>query len=327
MLVYTDSIRFTEALLPRGQTRWSAPVFEHPAIQRLCRRLCGSETARSARLQTASHWRHLFVVESAAASHYDLLMQLSRAHEGLPDRVLCVAEAGRGLHGSKGRPWAAARGNIHLSAHLAPGVPIAHRESAFTVLAAVSVIDAIDRLPGLAGVAGIKWVNDVLVGDAKVGGVLSYVGEADATRSTAVLGIGLNVEAEPQIERTRYVPRVGALRRCVPDPAGCTLCQVFEQLLAALDHNYDLLLRGAYGDVLERYRRRSLVVGREVAVYSGPDGADRVIARGRVVGLDDDLGLLIEGRAEPVTNGRVVLAPHGECTTGPNPGVAVETAP
>ena len=37
-----------------------------------------------------------------------------------------------------------------------------------------AVVDALDAVPGLEGRARIKWVNDILIGDAKVAGILAY---------------------------------------------------------------------------------------------------------------------------------------------------------
>jgi biotin-(acetyl-CoA carboxylase) ligase len=129
--------------------------------------------------------------------------------------------------------------------------------------------------------------------------------------SSAVLGIGLNVETTPSVEPTPYVPRVAALRGFAPDPNACTLEIVLERLVHALDKNYRSYLDGGYKALIDRYRERSIITGREVTIRSDDPGTEpAVIASGRVSGLGENLELLIKGIDKPVSRGRLIL--HGE---------------
>jgi BirA family biotin operon repressor/biotin-[acetyl-CoA-carboxylase] ligase len=176
------------------------------------------------------------------------------------------------------------------------------------VLAAVSVVDAIDSVDGLEGKAGIKWVNDILLEHAKVAGVLAYTEGAGMSIDAAVLGIGLNVETTPSVVGTPFVPSVGSLRDHASDPEACTQRTVFESLLAALDRNYQLLLDGKTDELFERYRQRSVVLGREVKVcVDDASSPPKTIAAGRVEAIDDSLQLHLVGVDEPVTRGRLIL--------------------
>lgn len=176
------------------------------------------------------------------------------------------------------------------------------------VLAAVSVVDAIDSVSNLTAPAAIKWVNDILLDTAKVSGVLAYTQGAGKSVDAALLGIGLNVETTPTVEATAFVPRVGSL--CDFSSGGVALSQglVFEALLVALDRNYQLLLDGRGSELVDRYRERSIVVGREVTVYSDDAiSSPQVIARGTVESIGENLELIIAGRDKPVSRGRLVL--------------------
>lgn len=324
MIVYTDSLDYAGQVLGQGADGWSAATsFPTEGIRRVIARAYGDHgdgASRGAgaaplasRVAGPARWRHLALVESAPRSHYDLLIEVSRelAAEGiaLTDDLLLLAGAGERFHGFRGRAWSAAPGNIHLSVHLAPRRPIERPGTSFTVLAAVSMLDAIDRTPGLDGRAGIKWVNDVLIDGAKVGGVLAYFDSEGGLITGVVLGIGLNVETDPVPDPTPYVPRARSLRGCSPDPSGCTQGSVFGHLIEALDRNYRRLLDGGYRALLDRYRQRSLVIGREVTICtddSGPECPD-VLASGRVSRMGDDLELTIEGFGEPFAKGRLIL--------------------
>ncbi|MGD8698552.1 MAG: biotin--[acetyl-CoA-carboxylase] ligase [Gemmatimonadales bacterium] len=308
MLVYTDSTDYAQTVLGRRADLWSVPASEvSDDLRSLIERAYGAKEIRASTVQNGSPWHHLLLVEVAERSHFDLMIELGRSGVRLPDRVLCLAGAGERFHGFKGRRWSAPRGNIYLSAHLRPNQAVERPASSFTVLAAVSVVDAIDAMPGLEKSAGIKWVNDILIDGAKVAGVLAYTQSAGESISGAVLGIGVNVETEPDVAPTPFVPRVGALKSMAPRPEACTQRRFFTALVAALDANYGRLLAGGYEALLDRYRERALVIGRRVTLCSDEPGDHLdVMAQGRVTGIGEGLELVIEGYERPFTKGRLV---------------------
>lgn len=311
MVSFTDSIDFAERVTGVSANRWSVP---NPTlvsgIRLLSESIYGGAAFHESTFEIGPLWNYLFLVEAASHSHFDLLVELGRRGSVLPPGVLCLAGAGRQFHGFKGRPWSAPPGNIYLAVYLTPHQPIDHAGTAFTVLAAVSVLDAIDDVPALHSRAGIKWVNDVLIDNAKVAGVLAYTQSERDAITGVVLGIGLNVETTPLLEFTPFVPRAGSLRDFVLEPECCTQHMVFQRLIGALNSNYSTLVGGDYAGLLDRYRQRSLVVDRNVTLCSEASvGGEDVIARGRVLGLSDDLALEIEGHDEPFSKGRLILDP------------------
>lgn len=269
-------------------------------------------------------WRCLMLARHASRSQYDRMIGLVRSGSRVPDRTLCLAGAGDGFHGFKGRAWSASPGNIHLTVHLAPRRPIDQFQVAFTVLAAVSIVDALDGIPSLRDRASIKWVNDVLVDDAKVAGVLAYTLAQGSTVSSAVLGIGLNVETAPEVPRTGFVPAVGSLRQLAPGAPDVSLGEVFPRLTEALDSNYRVLLDRGYAPLFERYRDRSCVQGTRVAICSDRShGEPEVLRQGRVTSLGPGLELYLDDGPEPVTGGRLMFldGPPGNATA-PDPLVS-----
>ena len=128
------------------------------------------------------------------------------AAEGAPHGALVVAEhqtAGRGRHG---RQWTDAPGSsLMLSlvlrpAAMTPALP-GERLGLVSLAAGLAVCEAVEAVaPEIAPM--LKWPNDVLVGPAKLAGVLP---EVTWTRGepTVVLGVGINVEQE------RFPPSLG----------------------------------------------------------------------------------------------------------------------
>lgn len=258
-------------------------------------------------------WDLLILAEEAPRSNYDVFLELARNRAPLPPFTAALAGSGSGFHGSRGRPWAALPGNLHLSVSLAPEQTVDRFEVAFTVLAALSVVDALDAIPGLAGRAGLKWVNDVVAEGAKVAGVLAYTQTQDRRVSRAVLGVGVNVLATPALPPTPFVPRATSVAELLGGPRPGLLATVFQGVLEALARNYRILLERGSGALVDRYRVRSVVLGQQVTVCSeDSDGTAEVWASGRLVALGDGLELYLEGHDTPFTRGRLLLGPPPE---------------
>lgn len=310
MIGYTDSVAFGEQIAPGSGGLWTPAAAPVPGeLAGLIARLFGDRARYTASIPSDAHWPYLLALESADRSQFDALVSLGREGGDLPDRTACLAGAGRGLHGQRGRPWAALPGNLHLSLWLSPPGDAVRSPIALLALAAVSVVDAIDAVPGLAGRAGIKWVNDVLIDGAKVCGILTHV-ETRPSGLRGIVGIGLNVESTPEVVPTPFVPAVAALRPVAADPSACGLGPVLHGVLEALGRNYEALCASGPGALFARYRERSLVLGRTVALCEEAGTAEpRVIAEGRVAGLGPQLELVLEGHPRPFTTGRLILRP------------------
>jgi biotin-[acetyl-CoA-carboxylase] ligase BirA-like protein len=279
-----------------------------PNLVPLMNRLYGDKSVYRCESRLPGRWRYAFFVKSAPSSHFDLLLDSSQENIALPDGILCIAGSGSRFHGQRGRSWSAEEGNIHLSISLSPEKKIAHYHAALPVLSAVSIVQAIDTIEGLEGSAKIKWVNDVQIQGAKVGGFLVHVHSVQDSVMNIVLGIGLNVEKTPNITPDIFTPKVGSIREFCPSCSAATKRSILRLLLEFLDKNYGLLLEGQYKHLLDLYRKYSLVIGREIQVFPNvPDAKQTPICSGTVKKIGDDLELWMEGQKKPVTEGRLVL--------------------
>jgi biotin-(acetyl-CoA carboxylase) ligase len=311
MITFSDSIEFAAQILPVefAAHRAFSPACDHDLMP-IIAALLGDP--RDVLVGTAAipAWTHLFLTTHSARSQCDQLIELSRTGHHLPDHAACLARTGSSFHGFKGRPWSAAPGNIHLAAHFSPGRVIERFEVAFTILAAVSAAEAIDGLPGLTRRPDIRWVNDIVLGDAKVGGVLAYTQTQGQTVTSAVLGIGLNVEVTPVVEPTPFVPSVTCLREFIVGGKDASLGVLVGRLLAALARNYGLLLQEGYRPLLERYRQRSSVTDKLCTICTEESDHDpSVIAVGRLAAIGDGLELYVDGCRRPITRGRLLIGP------------------
>ncbi len=257
--------------------------------------------------RVSSYWARLVIEEEATSSQYDRLR--ARPLTGASEQPEAwVALRGRGFHGQRRRPWQAVRGNLHLSVSVPLDLPAGPDSLAWTMLPAVAVMGALRALascpePDL----GIKWVNDILHRGAKVGGVLSSVVQDGERLRRGHLGIGLNIEAAPPLPPGGDAIATGCLARWL-SPDQRAHGRVLGVLLGALAANIDLLEQGRGGRIVQAYRADSLVVGRRVRVLDDPlAGPARELCRGRVLAVNKDLSLTLDGQREPVRAGRVFM--------------------
>lgn len=116
---------------------------------------------------------------------------LALAATGVPEGLWLRAERQTGGRGRMGRAWESPEGNLHASTivRLRPGDPPA---PTLALVAAVAAQEAVQRhIPNR--IVTIKWPNDLLVGEAKLCGMLLERG-GDAV----VIGIGVNVTGAPK---------------------------------------------------------------------------------------------------------------------------------
>lgn len=116
---------------------------------------------------------------------------LEQARRGAPEGLCVVARQqtqGRGRHG---RVWASPPdAGLYFSLVLRPRLE-AGQLPLITLMAAVAVHDALEEAFALD--CDIKWVNDILVGEKKICGILAETAETPKGLAV-VLGIGVNLQ-------------------------------------------------------------------------------------------------------------------------------------
>jgi BirA family biotin operon repressor/biotin-[acetyl-CoA-carboxylase] ligase len=120
---------------------------------------------------------------------------LAHARAGERGPLWVTARAQTAGRGRRGRTWVSEPGNLYASLMLTDPAPPG-RAAQLAFVAALAVADAIAATaPMLAAQITFKWPNDVLLGSAKVAGILI---EAEGTRPLLVaIGIGVNCAHHP----------------------------------------------------------------------------------------------------------------------------------
>jgi BirA family biotin operon repressor/biotin-[acetyl-CoA-carboxylase] ligase len=215
-----------------------------------------------------------------------------------PERtVLLAAEQQTAGRGRRGRRWYAAPGSA-VTFSLCRKIRRPLRElPGVALVAGVAAVKALRSL-GASRVA-LKWPNDLVVDDAKLGGILVET-RAAAGGVLAVIGIGINCRRDAALE-LRLRRRLAALDRLIAAPLrNVVLARVAAELVRSLD------LFEARG--LEPLRREwealDAHAGRRVRVRL----ADGRVISGLARGLAEDGGLRVatRGGVRAVRSGRVV---------------------
>lgn len=125
--------------------------------------------------------------ETTGSTNDDLLeMACEGAEHGT---VVCAGHQERG-RGRRGRVWLDSPGMSALFSVLIREADV--RLLQFVgMIGALAVLEVLEERFGLSG--QVKWPNDVLVAGRKIAGVLA---EADKSRTTLAVGIGINVNQE-----------------------------------------------------------------------------------------------------------------------------------
>jgi BirA family biotin operon repressor/biotin-[acetyl-CoA-carboxylase] ligase len=139
--------------------------------------------------EPGSRWSDLVVLEETGSTN---AVAAERAADPSADGVVVVAEHQTAGRGRLDRTWdAPARSAITLSALVRPDRVAAVRWPWLPLVAGLAVGAALQRTADVP--ATLKWPNDVMVRDRKVGGILVERIEAPGSEPAAVIGVGLNV--------------------------------------------------------------------------------------------------------------------------------------
>jgi BirA family biotin operon repressor/biotin-[acetyl-CoA-carboxylase] ligase len=311
MILHTDNISWAEKFF-NIKSGWQpiTPAGNHSVQDLLQKNLFTSAHVYSGQLPEQSLWDYAYIVDYAPQSQFNVLTAVLKNHS-FQEGILCLAKSGANFRGYRDRKWQTLDGNLHISMFLNPQQVVPHFNIGFTILATVAIIETLDCLSGLENKSSVKWVNDIIIGDSKVGGVLTQTQTKGDKVTGVFLGIGLNVESTPQIEQDLMVPHASCLKDFVNEKSAFNEATVLELLLEKLSVNYKLLLSGSYNQILSEYIKRSLVIGKKVEIYSDPvDGSTQKTHEGTVRKIGENLELYLAEYDKPVRSGRLRLAAY-----------------
>ena len=199
--------------------------------------------------------------------------------------VALAQDAGKGR---QGREWQSRKGNFFGSTlvQVRPSDPPA---SSLALAAGLALIEAADvAAPDRAFI--LKWPNDLMLGNAKLGGIL-----LERSGDRVVAGFGVNLAAAPAIEG-----------KATADLGGSIAPQAFAPLLAASFARLVAAWRSAEPAAFARaWLARAHPIGTALTVHAGAED----IVSGSFAGIEPDGALRLEvgGKVQLVRAGDVDL--------------------
>lgn len=197
------------------------------------------------------------------------------AAEGAPEGVLIVARQQTAGRGRLGRSWHSPfDSGVYLSMILRPIAPISSLPL-LTIAAGVACATGIFKASNVN--IGLKWVNDLVYDGKKVGGILCELPRSPAIIENAfhvsnlpaplIVGIGINVSLNEADVPDELRTKIDWLERIAGNSVNRNL--LVAEIANEFELVYSKMLSGASSDVIERWRRQSVTLGREIIATSG----------------------------------------------------------
>ena len=221
-------------------------------------------------------------------STMDLLHQL--AADGAEAGTAVLAGEQLGGRGSRGRSWHSPPGGLWLSVLFRPAAP--GGVEIMSLLAGLAVAEALDDL--VPRPVQLKWPNDLMLGERKVGGILCEARWQGHRLGWVTVGVGMNVRNAVPEELHAVATALASERPAITVE---DVAQPIVSALRMLDLGADRLTPAE----MKRFARRDWLSGRDI----------RAPAAGRVAGLREDGALLVcpaQGIEIPLRSGSVELA-------------------
>lgn len=231
---------------------------------------------------TTKKYAHSLVLLSGVDSTNNYV---KRMEDFLPDGTLVIAGEQLSGRGRQGKSFFSPSGSgLYMSLLVKDGKSVFC--DLFTAKVCLAVCHAIDRITGTdcTNGIGIKWVNDIYFADKKLCGILCERLTGKDGKPYVVVGIGINLTLDRSVlpkELRNVCCSLFDITRTEYDvyKVAAVIAEEFEKIF---DEKTDS--RG----VLEEYRRRSVVIGREITIFR-----ENELVRAAALDICEDGALLV----------------------------------
>jgi BirA family transcriptional regulator, biotin operon repressor / biotin---[acetyl-CoA-carboxylase] ligase len=214
---------------------------------------------------------------------------LKLAAQGEAGGLWVVAREQAKGRGRGGRGWSSPPGNLYASHLLRLTCPLMTAQQ-LTLLAPVALFDAVAAMLGhpahSSGKLRLKWPNDLLIGGAKVSGILLESAISQNGGLALVMGFGLNLASHPQVldQAATHLAAQGC--PATPDRALAALAEAVSGWTTCWDEG-----RG-FPAIRAAWLERAGAIGEVLSVRTSSDPAVPRV-EGAFAGLDDGGALLL----------------------------------
>ncbi|NGZ03067.1 MAG: biotin--[acetyl-CoA-carboxylase] ligase [Nitrospira sp. WS238] len=188
------------------------------------------------------------------------------AQQGAAHGTVVLAECQSGGHGRHGRHWFSPPGcNIYCSTIVraeAQKLPLTQRLPWTPLLSALAVAEAVRQMTTIS--LTLKWPNDLLLDERKVGGILCESVFQTSGDPTIIIGIGLNVNLAREDFPDELRPIAASLAEISVQPIDRN--RLVAQVLLELEQCLDEFLSNGSSRLRQAYLTRCATLGRQVLI-------------------------------------------------------------
>jgi BirA family biotin operon repressor/biotin-[acetyl-CoA-carboxylase] ligase len=248
----------------------------------------------------------------ALMQQFDVLLTVDSTNRYISDMAapeaghfqLCTAEVQNAGRGRRGRSWLAPFGSgicMSLGWQFAEAPPTF---SALSLAVGVAVVKALRRV-GIQGL-GLKWPNDLLWQNRKLGGILIEMRGESAGPAQVIIGIGINTHM-PVAIRMQLAEREAALIADVHEimrdkmPARNVLIAA---MVAELQQMLQVFAVRGFAPFLDEWQQLDTLANAPVKVISG---SQTTLGTARGVDVDGTLLVDVDGQLRKFVSGEVSL--------------------
>ncbi|MFA5658694.1 MAG: biotin--[acetyl-CoA-carboxylase] ligase [Oscillospiraceae bacterium] len=219
------------------------------------------------------------------------------AQNGAKQGTVVISEEQTAGKGRLGRSfYSPPADGIYMSVILRPELSL-DKSLLITTSTAVAVSEAIDSVAGVE--TKIKWVNDIFLNGKKLCGILCEASMDMETHSLeyAVCGIGINVSENSFPENLQNI----ATSVCLSSKK-TSRSELIGEVLNNMSQLYSSIDSGLF---LEKYKKRSFILGEEIHVIKGD-----IKTKAKAVDIDENAMLIVEytdGKRETLNSGEVSI--------------------
>lgn len=211
---------------------------------------------------------------------------LKKSGNKLKHGTLVIAEKQTQGRGRRGRQWSSPFGSgLYFSIFLKPHLPV-YVVPRLTILSGVAVAESFERF-GIE--TKLKWPNDIMIGNKKIGGILSEMALEGNEIDYVILGIGLNVHTKYEDFPIDFRDKAGSIKT----ETGKTVSRrlLFKEIVQNLEKRYLEFCdnNGLLGEIKKIWEKKAYGLNEEVFITTGQN-KERCI----ILGLKEDGILLIK---------------------------------
>lgn len=204
--------------------------------------------------------REILFFETVSSTNTVALELAEKATEG----TVVLADSQDKGRGRLGRIWISPPGvNIYMSIILRPQIK-PKDGSLITIMSAVACAEAIRNVTGVK--ITTKWPNDLMINNKKVGGILTELKTQQQKITSAIVGIGINVNTDVR----EFPVDMKQTATSLKNEAGVSYSRepIVAEILNEMDRWYKTLTTLEKEAILQAWKNLTSTLGRKVMIIT-----------------------------------------------------------